>query len=442
MQPRAPPGALGAPTSAARAATSATRSMPWWPSNPAHSQPASPPARARAPLRETTSPAAGSTCSCGRTNCSKRSTRPRHAASPHVSMATCASRSRPGSASWPRWPTGRRRGRQRRHLSRRPTSPKARPRCSTLPATSSRNSRPSSSRPSDRKASRTSTTSATSPRASPRCTATTPNPSSTPSASRSAWRSSFRDSWRMWPRRWPCTTSAASRSASWRRRCRVSSGCSRSRDCRRGSWPTTSRCWAERWDEPTSRSGSSSNIVQFLAQSVSDLTRLSILSHDQVLRTILDHDARECDRRGFGPDAVAEVVLREVLVSALGLQTIDRYVAGSVQVMGALADRLDGAELTRMMHYDPKRLVSWIDRPQPDVDDQITLGAKALRPQAPGRVRLQRTRGFHPDHRTLRRAAGHDLPAALRRHHRPHPRRGHRTRSSVPAVASATPNGC
>ena len=119
------------------------------------------------------------------------------------------------------------------------------------------------------------------------------------------------------------------------------------------------------------------NIVQFLAQSVSDLTRLSILSHDQVLRTILDHDSRECDRRGLGPDAIAEAVLREVLVSALGVQTVDRYVAGAVQVMGALADRLDGTELTRMMHYDPKRLISWIDRPQPGVDDQITLGAKA-----------------------------------------------------------------
>ena len=119
------------------------------------------------------------------------------------------------------------------------------------------------------------------------------------------------------------------------------------------------------------------NIVQFLAQSVSDLTRLSILSHDQVLRTILEHDCRECERRDLGPDAIAEAVLREVLVSALGVQTVDRYVAGAVQVMGALADRLDGSELTRMMHYDPKRLISWIDRPQPDVDDQITLGAKA-----------------------------------------------------------------
>ena len=64
---------------------------------------------------------------------------------------------------------------------------------------------------------------------------------------------------------------------------------------------------------------------------------MSILSHDHALRTILEHDTRACDTRGLSEDAVAEVVLRDILVSALGLQTLDRFVAASLRRVNELA---------------------------------------------------------------------------------------------------------
>ena len=120
------------------------------------------------------------------------------------------------------------------------------------------------------------------------------------------------------------------------------------------------------------------NIFQFLAGAVSELARLSVLSHDQALRTIVQCDPRQCEWRRMEPDAVAEMVLREVLVSAVGLQTFDRYVSAGLRRVSTVAAGLDADDVTRMMNYDPDRLVSWIHERDPATDDQITLGSKAL----------------------------------------------------------------
>jgi len=77
-------------------------------------------------------------------------------------------------------------------------------------------------------------------------------------------------------------------------------------------------------------------------------------------------------------DAVSEMVLREVLVSALGMQALDRYVSAALRQISTLTGRLSNHALTRMMNYDPERLVSPIHEPRPGVDDQMTLGFKGL----------------------------------------------------------------
>lgn len=120
------------------------------------------------------------------------------------------------------------------------------------------------------------------------------------------------------------------------------------------------------------------NVFQFLAGSVTELSRTSILSHDQVLHTVLMHDPRQCEARCMSVDAVAEMVLREVLVSALGMQNLDRFVSATLRKISTLAGRLSKQALTRMMNYDPERLVSYIHEPKPSTDDQMTLGFKGL----------------------------------------------------------------
>ncbi len=155
------------------------------------------------------------------------------------------------------------------------------------------------------------------------------------------------------------------------------------------------------------------NVFQFIAASVAELSRNSILSHDQVLHTVLEHDRRQCDARGMSIDAVAEMVLREVLVSALGMQTLDRYVSAVLRQMATLTGRLSNAALTRMMNYDPERLVSHIYADKPGTDDQMTLGFKGLGLKQMASYGHHVPPGLHPDHRALRRHAGDGLPATL-----------------------------
>ena len=120
------------------------------------------------------------------------------------------------------------------------------------------------------------------------------------------------------------------------------------------------------------------NVFQFLVNSVTEVSATSILSHDQVLHTMLVNDPRQCEARGMSIDAVAEMVLREVLVTALGMQALDRYAAAALRQVSMLNDRLDSQALTRMMNYDPERLVSPIHKPKAGTDDQMTLGFKGL----------------------------------------------------------------
>ena len=120
------------------------------------------------------------------------------------------------------------------------------------------------------------------------------------------------------------------------------------------------------------------NVFQFLVNSVTGLSASSILSHDQVLHTVLVNDPRQCEARSLSVDAVAEMVLREVLVSALGMQAVDRYVAAALRQISTLNKRLGSQALSRMMNYDEDRLISPIHKAKPGTDDQTTLGFKGL----------------------------------------------------------------
>ncbi len=120
------------------------------------------------------------------------------------------------------------------------------------------------------------------------------------------------------------------------------------------------------------------NIFLFLSNSVTEVSRLSVLSHEMILRTVLEHDPRQCVLRGMCTDAVSEMVLREVLVSALGLQTLDRYVGAKYRLVSELTGQLSPEALTRMMNYDSDGLISHLRESHPATDDQMTLGYKGL----------------------------------------------------------------
>ena len=120
---------------------------------------------------------------------------------------------------------------------------------------------------------------------------------------------------------------------------------------------------------------------------MTELSTTSILSHDQVLHAVLVNDPRQCEARGMSVDAVAEMVLREVLVSALGMQTLDRYVGAALRQISMLHGRLDSHALTRMMNYDPERLVSPHPQAQAGHRRPADPGLQGSGAQADGRVR-------------------------------------------------------
>ncbi len=124
--------------------------------------------------------------------------------------------------------------------------------------------------------------------------------------------------------------------------------------------------------------GQYQNVFQFIVSSVTELSTTSILSHDQVLHAVLTNDPRQCAVRGLSVDAVAEMVLRDVLVSALGMQTLDRYAAAALRQIALLNGRLGVEALMRLMNYDPERLVSPIHKPKAATDDRLSLGYKGL----------------------------------------------------------------
>ncbi len=97
-------------------------------------------------------------------------------------------------------------------------------------------------------------------------------------------------------------------------------------------------------------------------------------------------------------DAVAEMVLREVLVSALGMQTLDRFVSAALRQISTLTGRLSNPALTRMMNYDPERLISPIHSAKPGTDDQMTLGFKGLGLKQMASYGHQGAAGLHPLH--------------------------------------------
>lgn len=120
------------------------------------------------------------------------------------------------------------------------------------------------------------------------------------------------------------------------------------------------------------------DVLQFIGTSVAEMTAASVQCHEQALQAILASDPRPLEARGLDANAVSEVMLREVLVSALGLQALDRYVAAALRQVSLLNERLSSHALTRMMNYDPEALVSFIHEPMRSSDDPTTLGLKGL----------------------------------------------------------------
>ena len=120
------------------------------------------------------------------------------------------------------------------------------------------------------------------------------------------------------------------------------------------------------------------NVFQFLANSVTELSTTSVLSHEQVLHTTLTHDPRQCEARGLSVDAAAEMVLREVLVSALGMQDLDRFVAAALRRISLLNGTSGQPGAHAHDELRPRAPGLAAAQAAAATDDQMTLGFKGF----------------------------------------------------------------
>ena len=183
--------------------------------------------------------------------------------------------------------------------------------------------------------------------------------------------------------------------------------------------------------------GQHQNVFQFLVNGVTELSTTAILSHDQVLRTVLSNDPRQCEARRMSVDAVAEMVLREVLVSALGMQDLDRYVSAALRQISILNGRLGAQALSADDELRPRAADLAAAQAAAGHRRPAHARVQGSRPQADGRLRAQRPRGVRDQHRALHGHAGDVVPAALRRRHLAHPRGAGAVSSGRSACGSA-----
>ncbi len=217
---------------------------------------------------------------------------------------------------------------------------------------------------------------------------------------------------------------------------RAGSGRRGGRLARPGRQPRT--CWTPASAATTSRSASTRTCSSSWSTASPSSPRTPSSATTRCCTPCWCSDTRQCEARSLSVDAVAEMVLREVLVSALGMQALDRYAAAALRRISLLNGRLGSQALTRMMNYDPERLVSPIHKPKPGTDDQRTLGFKGLGLKQMASYGHNVPAGLRPQHGAVQRHAGAVVPAPLRRHHPAHPQGPGRSSRRRPACAWAT----
>ena len=163
------------------------------------------------------------------------------------------------------------------------------------------------------------------------------------------------------------------------------------------------------------------NVFQFLVNSVTELSANAILSHDQVLHTVLSNDTRQCEARSpVGRRRRRDGPARRAGVGAGHAGA--RPLRGRRPAPHLAAQRTPGQPGPHP-HDELRPGTAGVAHPQGQAQHRRPAdpGLQGPGAQADGVVRSQRARGLHLDHGAVQRHAGAVVPAPLRRHHPAHP---------------------
>ena len=125
------------------------------------------------------------------------------------------------------------------------------------------------------------------------------------------------------------------------------------------------------------------NVIEFIGNALDRVIETNYIDvHEKNLQTItrailLEQglDDPQLDERA---QAMAESFLRKIIASTYGLQSLDLFVGKIRRALMAMTKNLSEDKCTTLLNYSQDKLVSFIDEPVADNEDQLILGSKGL----------------------------------------------------------------
>lgn len=123
------------------------------------------------------------------------------------------------------------------------------------------------------------------------------------------------------------------------------------------------------------------NIFEFVAAAVSDIVENNYISvHNTNLKTItrqiLKEDSTPEEQINEKTNKLSEEFLRSIISSTYAIQEFDLFLTKILQSLRSMTKTLDDRSCSIILNYSPDRLVSSLDEPLRDYEDQLYLGYK------------------------------------------------------------------
>lgn len=126
------------------------------------------------------------------------------------------------------------------------------------------------------------------------------------------------------------------------------------------------------------------NLFQFMARNVNEIIQEYFLRYyEQTLKTVITQQLKSdpaVDPQS--PETLkiiykqSEQFYRDIITSAFLVQQLDNFIGDILHTLRAMVDKLSHDTIRNLMSYDPNLISSPLERPSPEVDNQIFLGAK------------------------------------------------------------------
>ncbi len=124
------------------------------------------------------------------------------------------------------------------------------------------------------------------------------------------------------------------------------------------------------------------NIFSFITLNIKEIIdNYYILPFNPSLKTIIEQKLKSSNKNNVSREHIiyrrSEEFYREMIVSSFLVQSLDNYVSKILSTLRNMLGRLKPDVIHMLLNYNPRLLSTSLHKPNPKVDNQIFLGAKA-----------------------------------------------------------------